>query len=88
MSRYIVTYDLSQPGRNYGELYNRIKSYPVWAQITESSWAISSDQTAVEIRDHLRGALDQNDKILVGLLGSSAWAGLDEAVSNWLKKDT
>ena len=85
MSVYIITYDLSRPGRNYSELYSRIKSYGSWAKITESSWAISTPSTAVSIRDHLTPALDANDKILVGALGSSAWKGLDDEVSKWLK---
>ena len=47
MSRYIITYDLSKPGRNYDDLYQRIKSYGTWAKIAESSWAIVTDQTTV-----------------------------------------
>ena len=87
MNTYIVIYDLSQPGRNYDDLYNRIKLCGSWAKITESSWAIRSSQTPVAIRDYLQGALDQNDKILVGQLGACAWAGLDTGVPDWLKQN-
>ena len=69
MARYIITYDLSEPGRNYDELYKRIKSYGNWAEITESSWAIETDQKSTEIRDYLNQALDNNDKIIVGNIG-------------------
>ena len=68
MARYIISYDLSSPGRNYSDLYKRIKSYN-WAKIAESSWAVATDQTAEQIRDYLAPALDDNDKILVGPLG-------------------
>ena len=88
MTAYIVTYDLRSPGRNYNSLYERIRSYPRWARITESSWAVSgSNQSAVQIRDYLRGAIDGNDQLFVGVLGSSAWFGLDPDVSKWLKNN-
>ena len=85
MARYVITYDLSAPGRDYEDLYNRIKSYPNWAHITESTWAIVSRRSQQQIRDHLGGALDDNDKLLVGRLGRSAWTGLGTSVSEWLK---
>ena len=85
MSAYIITYDLSQPGRNYDDLYARIKSYDAWAMITESSWAVVTEQSPVAVRDHLKPALDRNDKLFVGTLGSSAWIGLSDKISDWLK---
>ena len=85
MARYIITYDLSSPGRNYEALYDRIKSYDRWAHITESSWAIVTQKSAAEIRDHLGEVLDSNDKLLVGKLGTSAWRGLRDEISQWLK---
>ena len=87
MPRYIITYDLSKPGRNYGDLYKRIKSYSTWAKITESSWAVSTDRTAEQIRDNLKEALDSNDKLLMGLLGRSAWSGLTKELTDWLKEN-
>ena len=85
MPRYIITYDLSKPRQNYAGLYSRIMSYGTWAKITESSYAIVTRHTAVEVRDHLSPALDDDDTLLVGPLGRSAWTGLREEVSNWLK---
>ena len=85
MTRYIITYDLSKPGRNYADLYKHIKSYSTWAKITESTWAVSTDNTAEQIRDNLKAALDSNDKLLVGPLGQSAWFGLSSEVTDWLK---
>ena len=85
MARYIITYDLRKPGRNYDELYKRIKSYRSWAHITESSWAVATTQTSGQIRDHLKGAMDSDDKLLVGILGTSAWFGLPDKVGQWIK---
>ena len=85
MGRYIVTYDLLQPGRNYDDLYERIRSYSSSVRITESSWGIATDQESKEVRDYLKPALDNNDELLVGRLGTSAWTGLGEETTNWLK---
>ena len=85
MARYIITYDLRKPGRNYDELYKRIKSYGACASITESSWAVATTQTSEQIRDYLKGAMDGNDKLLVGILGTSAWFGLPKEVTKWLQ---
>lgn len=85
MNAYVVTYDLSQPGRNYEDLYKLIKAYGTWAKITESSWAIKTEQDSKQIRDNLKSALDSNDTILVGRLGACAWMGLSKKVSDWLQ---
>ena len=87
MARYIVTYDLSQPGRDYDDLYERIQSYDS-VRITESSWGIATDQSAKEVRDHLALALDDNDKLLVGTLGTSAWTRLSTKATHWLRANT
>jgi len=87
MSAHIITYDLSHPGRNYDELYARIKSYPAWARVSESSWAVATDQSPEVVRDHLTPALDRNDNLFVGTLGSSAWVGLSKEISDWLKEN-
>ncbi|MXX52655.1 MAG: CRISPR-associated protein Cas2 [Chloroflexi bacterium] len=88
MATYIVTYDLSAPGRNYDDLYKRIKAYGTWAQITESSWAIVTDKTATSVRDNLGKSLDTNDKLFVGDLSRPyAWRGLGQRIGNWLAKN-
>ena len=87
MSAHIITYDLSQPGRNYDELYARIKSYPAYAMITESSWAVATNRSPEEVRDHLVQALDRNDTLFISTLGDSAWAGLSRDIADWLKEN-
>ncbi len=85
MATHIITYDLSAPGRNYDELYKRIKAYGDWAHITESSWAVKTADTAVAVRDNLWGAMDNNDKLLVAQLsGNAAWEGLGKKIGDWL----
>ena len=85
MSRYIITFDLDAPGQNYEALTERIRSYPRWAKLMGSTWSVVTSQTSEQVRDHLKPALDGNDKLLVGGLGTSAWYGLSAKLSDWLK---
>ena len=88
MTKYVITYDLSQPGRNYNALYGRIKSYGTYAQITESTWIIASTQTAAEVRDNLGSTMDNNDKLFVSVVSvPAAWIGLDDSIATWLQQN-
>lgn len=85
MKTYIVTYDLNRPGQNYDALIVAIKSYTNWAKIQRSTWAIQTNNSSVQIRDHLRAHMDTNDSLFVGELGrDAAWVGLSKEVSDWL----
>jgi hypothetical protein len=73
MSCYIVTYDLHE-GADYGDLVSAIKSYGVWAHITESTWAVVTERTALQVRDHLMSHMKARGRIFVVLSGEeSAW---------------
>lgn len=83
---YIITYDLSNPGRNYENLLKRIKTYSAWARLGGSAYLIYTEQSSIHIRDHLTPALDTNDKLYVGRMANeAAWRGLADDVSNWIK---
>lgn len=82
----IITYDLCKPGRNYDDLYDYLKSFSVWARITESTWFISSDKSCVTIRDEIKNIVDSNDRIFVAeLTGVAAWLNVI-CGSDYLKK--
>ena len=84
---FIIMYDLRAPGRNYEQLYQAIKSYGTWGKLTESSWAIVSDQTVENIRNFLLNFIDSNDRLMVILSGkSAAWQNM-MADNNWLKQN-
>ena len=88
MATYIITYDLSTPGRNYSALYDLIRAYGGYAHITESSWAVVTNSTAEEVRNTLQAAIDSNDKLFVGTLRApAAWTGLDDERTNWLQSN-
>ena len=88
MATYLISYDLRKPGRDYASLYKAIKSYPTWAHLLESEWAVVTDDSAVDVRDHLAHQMDQNDGLTVVTAGATAWRGLSsQEVSDWLKEN-
>jgi hypothetical protein len=86
MSVYQIDYDLRKQ-RNYDALYDRIKSYGSWCRPLESTWVISTNRSAAQVRDYLKGAMDADDGILVTRLsGEAAWSNVEPDVSQYLKK--
>ena len=74
MMSMIVEYDLRSPGRNSDGLYQAIKSYIVWAHVTESTWFIKTYDTCVHVCNELAAHMDENDRIFVAVLsGGAAW---------------
>lgn len=85
MKVYQIDYDLRNR-RNYQSLYERIKSYPFWCRPLESTWVVSTESSAVQVRNYLKGALDQDDGILVTRLeGEAAWDNVGLKVGSYLK---
>lgn len=86
MSCFLITYDLVKPGRDYPDLYDRIKSLGAWCHPVESNWFVVSTKKSAEIREHLTPVLDKNDKLIVlKLTGEAAWRGLSDADTSCLK---
>lgn len=84
---YIISYNLADTNRAEG-LENAIKSYGTWARITDNTWAIVASQTAVQVRDHLRGYIVLDvDRLFVVKSGiGAAWSNI-RASSEWLKRN-
>lgn len=84
---YIISYDLCQPHRDYTGLYAALKSFPLWGRLTESTWAIITDKSHIEIRDILIKYIDNNDRLIVILSGkSAAWTKV-LAPNEWVKNN-
>ncbi len=76
MKRFVVSYDLRKPGRNYEPLWARLKEWNA-VRVLESVWIINWKSDAVTIRDDLKKHIDANDGLLVAVLtGESAWSHL------------
>ena len=86
MACYIISYDLRN-SRNYESLYNAIKSYSKWARINESTWAVVTVKSAVEIRNHLTSVTDGDDRLFVVKSGiEAAWRN-SICKNEWLKEN-
>lgn len=73
MNKYLVTYDLNRPGKNYSSLISKIKAYTN-AKVCESAWIIRSNSDSAQIRDLLAQEIDTNDSLFVAkLTGEAAW---------------
>lgn len=84
MSCFLVQYDLRK-ARDYGSLYEAIKSYATWAHILESSWAVVTTKSAAEVYAHLRQYMDADDGLFVVRSGKeAAWRGVI-CRDQWLK---
>ncbi|MQM81537.1 SinR family protein [Lactobacillus buchneri] len=82
---YLITYDLDNPGQNYKDLIEHLKTYPGWARMTESCWSVTSGKTAKEVRNDLEPFIDNNDRLLVvRLSGEAAWTGIPKDVTDWI----
>lgn len=82
---YIICYDLCNPGRNYEGLYSAIKQYTHWGKLTESTWAIVTNETSVQVRDNLKMQIDNNDRLIVIRTGKeAAWTKV-LASDEWVK---
>jgi len=85
MAVYQIDYDLRNQ-RDYQALYERIQSYGVWCRPLQSTWIIQTSQSAEQVRDHIFGAMDRDDGLLVTrLFGEAAWRNIDNDVSSYLK---
>ncbi|BCK62648.1 hypothetical protein KAM338_42920 [Aeromonas caviae] len=83
MAVLLVTYDLNKPGKDYNDLLKTIKSY-AWARLSESSYAIKTDQSPQQVFDKLKPFLDQNDNLYVINL-KKPYAGFGpKDVNEWL----
>lgn len=86
MATYIVSYDLAD-NQSYDDLHARLKSYDAWAFLTESTWAVVTNQSAVQVRDHLTSTVNENAKLIViSSGGEGAWRNFVPSTTNWLKK--
>lgn len=65
MTVHAIVYDLHEPGQEYQELYDAIKSFGDYCHILESCWLVDTEDDASEIRDKLKPHIDSNDRLMV-----------------------
>lgn len=84
MTKYLITYDLYAPGKDYDQLIEAIKAYGNWAKICKSCWAIKADSSSAAIRDNLKQYIDANDRLFVCPFSDWASYNLPKEVVDWL----
>ncbi|WP_321343436.1 CRISPR-associated protein Cas2 [uncultured Draconibacterium sp.] len=86
MKTYLISYDLAEGG-DYEALYEDIKAYGTWAHITESLWAVKTENSAKEVRDDLAKHFPEGSRYFVIKSGfEAAWNNV-MCSSDWLKKN-
>lgn len=86
MSAQMISYDLSKPGQEYGDLYEAIKNLGNWWTFLESTWIVITAKGTREIVEALVPHLDSNDRLLVTTL-TGTWTswGLPDEANDWLQ---
>ena len=87
MNKYLITFDLVNPNRDYEKLIRAIKQYP-WAKICESAWAVKTTKSSVDLVHEFGSITDKDDKLFVSEI-QSTWAAnhLPLEVVDWLRND-
>jgi hypothetical protein len=73
--RYVISYDLMAPEKNYQPLGDALASAGA-KRVLLSQWVVRWNSTnAVTICEWVRTFIDPNDRVLVACLDSNDWAG-------------
>lgn len=85
---YIVIFELSNSATTRAALIKRLRAYGTFCPLTKQSWAIVSEQTAAQVRDNLKEALETSDRLYVFRSGTEgAWRNsYGTKYNEWLKK--
>jgi hypothetical protein len=86
MAAYCVSYDLKVPGKNYGPLYEELKKSPNWWHYLDSTWLISTRETAAQLAARLRRHIDGNDYVLVIEVRNNSDGWLPKEAWDWIKQ--
>ena len=88
MGHYIVSYDLHNQ-RHYPPVWNKLESLG-GTRLLESLWVLTSNLTAVEVRNAVQAVADSDDSVaVIELKWGSFWAtgrARDAGVA-WLRRN-
>lgn len=86
MKAFLITYDLTVPGRDYNDLYEEIKSSGRWWHYLESSWIVITEESPQQIWDRLGSHLDNNDFMLIIEVRCNVQGWLPKDAWDWIYK--
>ena len=80
-----VSYDLSEPERNYDGLLEYLSSFARWTRVLDSMWIIRTTKSAETVRDELMRFVDSNDRVVVLDVTDDCWAAnFTSDSTNWM----
>lgn len=84
MAVYIVTYDLNKETKRPNITAHLKAGYEVWAKLSESSYAIETEDESETIYSYMLPLLDADDSLLVITLKRPYFGQSSKAVIDWL----
>jgi CRISPR/Cas system-associated endoribonuclease Cas2 len=87
MRNIFVSYDLHQPGQNYGQVTNAIKQMGNWAKVQYSLYYLRTYRDSAAIADFVWRHMDANDSLIVVDASTNAaeWRGkIDPSVAQFM----
>jgi len=86
MAVYCVSYDLNKSGQNYNDLYEELKSSSSWWHYLDSTWLVSTSESASQLSDRLKKHMDDNDNLLVIKVTRDYAGWLSQKAWDWIKQ--
>ncbi|MGH6661422.1 MAG: hypothetical protein ACREB6_07770 [Rhodospirillales bacterium] len=87
LKTYIVAYDLSDEGGDYGPFYQTMQGVESYARPLNSVWMVRSRMPIADLARALSARLQPDDRLLVVECdGHAAWRALTPANVQWLDK--
>ncbi|CAL27384.1 hypothetical protein [Staphylococcus carnosus] len=81
MNKYLVSYDLHTPRKEYNSLWYLLKSFKDSLHIQDSVWLVKSTKTQQDISELLQEVLDSDDSWIVLKFDSNISGALDDEVA-------
>lgn len=86
MAVLLVTYDLNKETTRPPLLKDLKETYPTWARLSESSYAIETSSTPSQVYNRLKRHIDDNDNIIVVHLRRPHDGWASKKVHDWLSQ--
>lgn len=81
---YSVSYELRESGDVYDDLIQEIKMSPGYCYLLDSTWLISTEETARQLYKRLVPFIYQNDRIVVTAVASGLHGRLPNEALEWI----
>lgn len=83
---YMVSYDLNKLGQDYEGLYEELRRSSGYWHYLDSTWLISTSESANSIFNRLRPSIDNNDSVLIIDVGRDYSGWLSKKAWEWIKQ--